>query len=449
MTAGTFTENTSTAPIDMTLPFHNMRQVLSLHAKTGGRRKFLIHIDGNGEREELSYAEFNARSHQTANLLHDDLGVQRGDRVALLMHTHSETAIMIMACWIIGAAVLPLNPTEDVETLSQTLKQSKPVILLAHTDYLSTAETITKGVSNLRGIMTVSGQMTDKYPHFNDWVKNLSNTYLGDGGAVKSDDDTLKAVNETMAALDDDALLQTTTDVGVMALTQRNLLRAAWGISQQQTVTGGQCVFSTIPLVNVQSVVFGLVLPLLVSASTVISRDVDISMFWRRLVTERVSIAILNPHTLTMLTQQGHADNDAGHGVLGDNVNRRGLNRFRHLICAGDGLTIRQLQEFERLFGYPVMVSSSPQDIGLPVTMMPYNLTWEEHEARSIYDGRIGIGTALPAVELAILSSDGAALPENTPGKLMVRMTSTSDWVDMGVEAVYRTHVDGQVYFYI
>ncbi|PJF26682.1 MAG: hypothetical protein CUN52_15510, partial [Phototrophicales bacterium] len=67
-------------PQNRLVPFRNMRHVLSLHAKTAPDKPYLIHLDKDGNREMLTYAEFNARVHQTANFLYDDCGVRRGDR---------------------------------------------------------------------------------------------------------------------------------------------------------------------------------------------------------------------------------------------------------------------------------------------------------------------------------------------------------------------------------
>ncbi|MGP4002110.1 TIGR03089 family protein [Streptomyces sp. 8N706] len=54
--------------------------------------------DATGERVELSVATFANWVAKTANLLQGDLGAEPGDRLALLLPTHWQTAVWVLAC---------------------------------------------------------------------------------------------------------------------------------------------------------------------------------------------------------------------------------------------------------------------------------------------------------------------------------------------------------------
>jgi uncharacterized protein (TIGR03089 family) len=54
--------------------------------------------DATGERVELSVATFANWVAKTANLLQGDLGAQPGDRLALLLPAHWQTAVWLLAC---------------------------------------------------------------------------------------------------------------------------------------------------------------------------------------------------------------------------------------------------------------------------------------------------------------------------------------------------------------
>ncbi|MFI1966992.1 TIGR03089 family protein [Streptomyces pathocidini] len=54
--------------------------------------------DATGERVELSVATFANWVAKTANLIQDDLGAEPGDRVALLLPAHWQTAVWVLAC---------------------------------------------------------------------------------------------------------------------------------------------------------------------------------------------------------------------------------------------------------------------------------------------------------------------------------------------------------------
>ena len=67
--------------------------------------KIAIHFEG----ESLTYAAFQAQIEQTARALHDELGVGRGDRVAILSLNRPDYLVLLYACARLGAMLVPLN----------------------------------------------------------------------------------------------------------------------------------------------------------------------------------------------------------------------------------------------------------------------------------------------------------------------------------------------------
>ncbi|WP_329178518.1 TIGR03089 family protein [Streptomyces sp. NBC_01477] len=63
--------------------------------------------DATGERVELSVATFGNWVAKTANLLQDELGAQPGDRMALLLPAHWQTAVWVLAGFSTGVVVAP------------------------------------------------------------------------------------------------------------------------------------------------------------------------------------------------------------------------------------------------------------------------------------------------------------------------------------------------------
>ncbi len=63
--------------------------------------------DATGERVELSVATFANWVNKTANLLQDDLAAEPGDRVALLLPAHWQTAAWLLACFSTGVVAEP------------------------------------------------------------------------------------------------------------------------------------------------------------------------------------------------------------------------------------------------------------------------------------------------------------------------------------------------------
>lgn len=61
--------------------------------------------DATGERVELSVATFENWVAKTANLLQDELSAEPGDRLALLLPAHWQTAVWLLACSSVGVVV--------------------------------------------------------------------------------------------------------------------------------------------------------------------------------------------------------------------------------------------------------------------------------------------------------------------------------------------------------
>ncbi|MGW4819204.1 TIGR03089 family protein [Streptomyces sp. NPDC004227] len=67
-----------------------------------GRPLVTFYDDATGERVELSVATFSNWVAKTANLLQGDLGAGPGDRVALMLPAHWQTAVWLLACASVG-----------------------------------------------------------------------------------------------------------------------------------------------------------------------------------------------------------------------------------------------------------------------------------------------------------------------------------------------------------
>ncbi|MGX1676374.1 TIGR03089 family protein [Streptomyces sp. NPDC055400] len=67
-----------------------------------GRPLVTFYDDATGERVELSVATFANWVAKTANLLQGDLAAQPGDRLALLLPAHWQSAVWLLACASVG-----------------------------------------------------------------------------------------------------------------------------------------------------------------------------------------------------------------------------------------------------------------------------------------------------------------------------------------------------------
>ncbi len=456
------------------VPFRNLRDLLSLHTKTSPAKAFLIHYDEDSQREAYSFAEFNARVHQAANFMYEDLGVRRGDRVATIAYNHVDTVLIYFACWVIGAAVAPQNVAEDDRRIAYILRNSEAQICFVRAEYLARAESIIKegdGAPNIKLIVAVGGGPSEDVIDFHEALKNRPTTFLGDESGAKSGDIPIGAGTEATAALDDEALLvYTSGTTGVpkgVILNQYNLLVDAMGISQWHAITGNQTTMCVLPIHHVNGIVVTLVAPLYVGATAVLNRRFTVSQFWNRVVRERVNVVSVVPTLLQFLLEYGQAQLQAGHTIFGGKISRRDLTHFRHFICGAGTLSVALARDFEQMFGFTILHGYGLSETTCYSCFLPINLSWETHQKWMQAYGYPSIGCPIEPNEMAIFSADGSGeqLGEGERGEICIRghnvmqgyfkrpdanaETFKFQWFRSGDEGFYLRDELGRPFFFI
>ncbi|MDX2162406.1 MAG: class I adenylate-forming enzyme family protein [bacterium] len=449
------------------VPFRNLRHVLSLHASVTPDKEFLIHYDAAGARESLTYAQFNARVHQAAGFLYDDLGVRRGDTVATIAYNHPDTVIVYFACWLIGARVAPQNVTEDDRRIAFILRNSEAVACLVRAEYLERADRLIHGsddglgadglgAPNIRHIVEMGGTPCDQYLNFNQAIAHKPDTFVS---------------TAERPTLDDEALLVYTSGTtgapkGVV-LTQYHLLIDAQGIAQWNAITGNQRLMNVLPIHHVNGIVVTLVTPLLVGGSVVLNRAFSSAHFWARIAREGVQIVSVVPTLLQFALDYAAQQTANGASIWGDGIGRHDLRRVRHLICGAGTLSVMLARTFEETFGIPILHGYGLSETTCYSCFLPIDLSWEEHRAWMSEHGYPSIGCPIDPNEIAIFDAagNGERLPEGEKGEICVRGHNVMKgyfkrpdanesafafgWFRTGDEGFYRTDARGRQFFFI
>jgi long-chain acyl-CoA synthetase len=104
-----------------------MRSLRELMAQNGPRDAVTFVVQGD---RRFTYGEHDRAARRLARAL-ADLGVERGDRVALISANNAEWAITFWACAILGAVCVPLNAWQKTEELQFALDDSGSKIVIA------------------------------------------------------------------------------------------------------------------------------------------------------------------------------------------------------------------------------------------------------------------------------------------------------------------------------
>jgi len=462
------------------VPYRSLRDVLALHAKTSPNKIFLISYDSANQRTEFTYAEFVARVHQVANLLYDDLGVRRGDRIATIAHNAPETVLIYFACWIIGATVAPQNVAEDDARIAYILRNSEARICFVMADYLERAQRIIYGgdgsdgelgAPNIEGIIQVGGEPDASVAQLQALIRSRPTTFLADDSGAKAGDLSIRSSNDRTATLDDEALLVYTSGTtgapkGVV-LNQYNLMVDAQAISQWQAITGNQRMMCVLPIHHVNGIVVTLITPLLVGGSTVLNDRFRVSHFWERVVTERVNIVSVVPTLLQFLLEYADEQIAKGSTIFGSGINRLNLTRFRHFVCGAGTLSVTLARTFEDRFGFPILHGYGLSETTCYSCFMPIALSWSEHQHWLQEYGYPSIGCPIDANEMAIFSADGSGrrLGPGERGEICIRghnvmqgyyrrddanqETFKFGWFRSGDEGFYEVDDYGRQFFFI
>src|SRR5690242_10162307 len=89
----------------------------------------MIHERFDGERRELTWGQLQDLSNQAANLLAAQ-GVERGDRVAVVLPPTPETAAIFFGTWKLGAILLSMSVLYGDEGIRHRLDDSQPRVLV-------------------------------------------------------------------------------------------------------------------------------------------------------------------------------------------------------------------------------------------------------------------------------------------------------------------------------
>ena len=448
-----------------------------MHSKTSGDKTCLIFYDNDDNAQKLSYAEFNARVHQAANFMVEDLGIRRGDRVATIAYNHVDTVLIYFACWVIGAAVAPQNVAEDDRRIAFILRNSEARVCFVRSEYLERVQNIVQGMdgdegaANVEQIVQVGGAANEGAINFHEALKNRPTTYLADESGAKAADVPLSEGGEATACLDDEALLvytsgTTGTPKGVI-LSQYNLLVDAQGISSWQAITGNQRTMCVLPIHHVNGIVVTIIMPLYVGGCAVLNRRFSVSHFWERIVREGVNVVSVVPTLLQFLIEYGERERAKGNTIFGGKISRRDLIHFRHLICGAGTLSVGLAKAFSEMFGITIIHGYGLSETTCFSCFLPIGLSWADNQRWLLAHEYPSIGCPIEPNEMAIYSADGSGveLGEGERGEICVRghnvmqgyfkrpdanaETFTFQWFRTGDEGFFLRDGDGRQFFFI
>ena len=374
------------------VPYAGIGELLGAMADRHEEKPFLIFYSEEGGRFELSYREFLERVSRAAGYM-ASLGIVRGDRIATLSPNHPDVVVQYFAAFLLGAAVVPLNPAEDDRRLAYILESSRARLVLVRDRF---AGRITSLASSLPSppLVVESGPTPSDFPQI---AERFSPRFAGAAGS--SPDDVALIVYTS----------GTTGNPKGVVLTQHNLLADASSIAEWHRISEDQRMMCVLPLHHVNGIVVTLMTPLVAGAGVVLNARFQTEKFFERIGFEKVTVASVVPTLLQFLLRSPHQL---------DAYRRSG---FRHVICGAGPLTVELAMKFEKTFGIPVIHGYGLSETTCYSCFLPQDLATPERHAWLSRHGFPSIGVPLPINEMAIHDGDGNELAEGQRGEIVIR----------------------------
>ena len=338
-----------------------------------------------GDPDRVALREPSGDSGLTARALGDEVsrlagafagaGIERGDRVALVLPNGPAFVQALLGVTALGAAAAPLNPAYTTEEFAFYLDDLAPRALV-----LPAGEAGAARAAAPERTIVLDAELPE--------------------GAVQ-----LTGAGRTRpfepADPDDVALLLhtsgTTSRPKQVPLRHRNLVASARAIAAHYAFTPEDVSFSVMPLFHVHGLVASVLAPLAAGGAVIAPRRLSAGAFWPSLSDDAVTFFSASPTLLTMLLDQRP-----------DGAPAPALRFVRSCSAALPGDLYARI---ESELGVPVLQAYGMTEASHQISSNP--LPPARRAAESV---GVATGTAI-----ATLDASGQELPAGTPGEVAVR----------------------------
>jgi uncharacterized protein (TIGR03089 family) len=265
-----------------------------------GDKPFLTwYDDGRGERVELSFKTFDNWVGKVANLLVEELGVEHGDRVAVVLVDHWQAAVVLAACWRAGAGVVVVDP--DATPAARAAAVGGVAAAFVREEWVAEVGRDHPGA----GMVALTADLLGRSEHdlgaalrFARVVPSMPDRFVADPGDPPAEAFTVAAGSPPAPAGGvGEAAGEGMTMAGLLAEAARLVART--GLGDRDRLLCG------LGLLRPAGVAAGLLAPFGTGAGVVLAREFQPARFWKRVADERVTVAVLDPAQAEALQAAG------------------------------------------------------------------------------------------------------------------------------------------------
>lgn len=362
----------------------------------------------------MTFRELEENSRAFAAYLQNELKLQKGDRVALMMPNLLQYPVALFGVLRAGLVVVNVNPLYTPRELEHQLCDSGAKAIVIVSNFANTLQQVVAKTPVKHVILTSLGQMLPRVKgtlvdFVVKYVKGMVPTYSLPGAIsmrkVLERGRRLQYIKPFMNSEDIAFLQYTGGTTGVAkgaVLTHRNMVAnvlQAKGAYGTILAEGREMVVTALPLYHVFALTVNCLLFLeLGGRNLLITNPRDIPSFIKELQKYQVT-AITGVNTLF--------------NALVNNENFRELD-FSHLrLSVGGGMTVQRVvaEQWQKITGCYLLEGYGLTECSPMVSAYPHDLT--------AYNASIGL--PMPSTDVRIIDDEGKVLPNSEVGELQVK----------------------------
>ncbi len=385
------------APItDPSLPYRSLGHLLEDQVDQHEQKVFLIYYSTEGQRREITYREFLEEACRTANHL-QSVGIRHGDRVATVSHNHPDVVIQYFAAFLLGAALVPINPLDDDGTIACILKHSRSKVVYVRDRYVDRILSLRAQAPDLKMVVQVGHRLKPDLPHLETDAVRLS-TQFRPPVPVNLNDTALVMYSCTVPG----------SPKGVV-LEHVNLIAEALSIAEWHRLSDDQRLMCILPIHHVKGIVLTLLTPLAAGGGVVLNETFNAEKFFERIAADRITVVSIDSALLQSLIKAKLS------------VDMYKLAHFRHLICGAGPLTVDLAQKFEITFKRRVIHGYGLSEATACSCFVPLDLPPGEHKSWLSGHEFPSVGMPISANDMTIQDAEGNEMEEGQRGEIVLR----------------------------
>ena len=336
--------------------------------------------------QATTYGEFNRRANQVANAL-IGLGVQPGDRVALLMHNVPLFMEAYYGILKAGCTVLPLNPLYKTGEVEYILNDSGARAIITFGPFAAVAVAAAASAPDLRHVIVAAPQDVPNTLAWREVVALASDAEPG--VAVRGEDVAVICYTSGTTGRPKGAML-----------THRNLIANCEQCMAVPTIAPrpDDVLWLALPLFHIYAMNVGMNLSILNTATIVLIERFEPLPSLEAVQKHRCTLMLGAPPMFVAWAQI-------------PNVRDYDLSSLRYVASGAAALPVRVLETFQTLTGVPINEGYGLSEASPVVTT--------NAAGPVVKPGTVG--PALPGVELRIVDENGNDVPRGQPGELLCR----------------------------